>query len=199
MIKVGSPAIISTTNVSTHKNEDLKINRTYQVTENIIDIPDNSSLPPIIRNFTLVRPLNYGNNTVAANNNKVENNNSGEDSSSEENTHAQNNNDEKLKKHSFSILHIKAEYDDNPVQAQSHQNVLSKVFGGLKSYVYNLKKGVVDGLHTFFHKHDDVDKPNKATEFHDEFHRNFDGIEDFTHEHDYYDGDNESKEHSYDY
>ncbi|KOB74277.1 Uncharacterized protein OBRU01_04561 [Operophtera brumata] len=187
---------ISTTTNTPHKNEELKTNRTYQVTENIIDIPDDRTLPPIIRNFTIVRPLNFGNNTVAANNIREDNNTSGEDGSSEEsNTDAQNNKDGELKKHSFSILHIKAEYDDKPVQTHNHQNVLNKVFGGIKEYVYSLKKGVVDGLHSFFHKHDNDDKP--ATEFHDKFHRNFDGIEDFGNEHEYYDGDDQTETFDY--
>lgn len=205
-----SPAIVSTNltsaapATSTLKNEELKTSSSYAVTENIIDIPDNRTLPPILTNFTFARPLNFGNNTLLTNNNAA--NNSEEKGDENNNNHV----DGKLKTNSFSILHIKGEFESHkPETEHKHRNVLTKLFVNLKEHVNSWKRGVVDGLHSFFHGHDDEDddryKPYKpVTESrypnhhnHHKFHRKFHDVEDFGHHSDYDDDYSDSSEEHY--
>ncbi|CAK1590045.1 unnamed protein product [Parnassius mnemosyne] len=141
---------------------------TYEVTEIVVDIPNTSTkIGPVISNYTTPRPLN---NASVSDNNvpnttgtpaSFNNNNKPNNGFIEEATF--NNDNEsvaKAKKNYFSILHIKAEYDNTPnipLNSGFYNNVYHKP--GFKDYILNIKKGIVNGFHRLFnrkHGHDET-------------------------------------------
>lgn len=152
-----------------------KPSSSYQVTENVIDIPDDRTLPPIATNFGLFKPLNVANTTI--NVIKVIKNDTGDE-----------NND--IKKTYFVYIHFTKGTE------QKKEGGITKLFKGIRDYVFNFKKGVVDGLHGYFHKDDkkkdkegsyddtflkskgDFDK-NDEVDFHHKFHRSYHSDENF--------------------
>lgn len=108
----------------------------YEVTENVVDIPDDRTpAGPIITNFTKHPPLNLGKPNNQTDKNKIPEINI------------------KNKKNSLSILHINAEFDDKVNEV--NENKVVGVFKGIKEYIHSFHRGIVNGIHSFFHKHDD--------------------------------------------
>lgn len=114
----------------------------YEVTENVIDIPDNRRpFGPIVTNYTHRPPvLNLAKPTNKTETDKV--------------TEA----NKKTKKNSLSILHINAEFDNK--EHVVHGNKVDGLFKGIKEYINSFKRGIVNGFHRLFHKHqhDDHDQ-----------------------------------------
>ncbi|XP_045503464.1 uncharacterized protein LOC123700326 [Colias croceus] len=103
----------------------------YDVTEIVVDVPNNATLGPIVVNYTIAKPLNLAKTTVTNTTESVT-----------KATDIEN----KTKKNYISIFHIKAEFDKD----KDNSNVTNT--SGFKEYVIGLKKGIVDGFNSFFAK-----------------------------------------------
>ncbi|XP_022831991.1 uncharacterized protein LOC111360328 [Spodoptera litura] len=106
----------------------------YQVTENVIDIPDNrTKAGPIDPYYTIKPELNLANATdtisvTEANNNKGKN-----------------------KKNCVSI-HIDAEFEREEIK----ENKVVGFLKGVKACFQSFQKRIIDGFYRFFHKNEDV-------------------------------------------
>ncbi|KAJ8712648.1 hypothetical protein PYW08_007952 [Mythimna loreyi] len=111
----------------------------YEVTENVIDIPDDRTpAGPIVPDYThfppalnLARPVNK----TATNKTKKENT--------------------KTKKNHVSIFHFNAEFEDK--MHEEEENKVAKLFKGIKDYIHSFQKKIVNGFHSLFHDHHDED------------------------------------------
>nr|XP_021186674.2 uncharacterized protein LOC110373665 [Helicoverpa armigera] len=110
----------------------------YEVTENVIDIPDDRKpVGPIVTNFTIKPNLNLG----------KPNNNTGIDEVTEANI--------KTKKNRVSILHINAEFDNHDKYNEIPNDKFGGIFKGIKNYFHNIHRNIVNSFHSLFHKHQD--------------------------------------------
>ncbi|KAF9408200.1 hypothetical protein HW555_012032 [Spodoptera exigua] len=104
----------------------------YQVTENVIDIPDNRTKAGPIDPYYTIRPeLNIANATGAATTTEA--------------------NKVKQKKNRVSI-HIDAEYEREEIK----ENKIVGFLKGVKACFQNFQKGIIDGFYRFFHRNEDV-------------------------------------------
>lgn len=106
----------------------------YEVTENIVDVPDTSSVPgPALANFTLKPPLNIGQPNKTNTASSTDNNDRGN-----------------LKKNYISILHINAEYDhpqtNTPQNTDEHTPNIP-FFPGIRHFIRGLRKGIAQSIH----------------------------------------------------
>ncbi|XP_075984162.1 uncharacterized protein LOC142981907 [Anticarsia gemmatalis] len=143
------PTTTTASNLNVTDKEDMKTSSSqvystysrpsYQVTENIIDIPDDRSPSgPIITNYTKKPQLNTVNPGI---------NPTTEIPETTTNI--------KTKKNTFNLLHIKAEYDDKHETVETNNlNKVSSIFKGIKDSFSGLHKGLLNGIHYFFNKHD---------------------------------------------
>ncbi|XP_047033144.1 uncharacterized protein LOC124639728 [Helicoverpa zea] len=110
----------------------------YEVTENVIDIPDDRKpVGPIVTNFTIRPNLNLG----KPNNNTV--------------TDEVNGANIKTKKNRVSILHINAEFDNHDKYNEIPNDKFGGIFKGIKNYFHNIHRNIVNSFHSLFHKHQD--------------------------------------------
>ncbi|CAG5047346.1 unnamed protein product [Parnassius apollo] len=143
---------------------------TYEVTEIVVDIPSpTTKIGPVIYNYTTPRPLN--NASVSDNNNKnntenpvISNNNNKPNYGfiDEANYNSDKESAAKAKKSYFSILHIKAEYDDKPnipLNSGLYNNIYYKP--GFKDYILNIKKGIFNGLNRLFNRKHGYDETHE--------------------------------------
>lgn len=113
--------------------------RPYEVTENVIDIPDDRTpAGPIVTNYTHKPPIL----NLARPTNKTD---------TDKTTEASN---IKTKKNCLSIFHLNAEFDDK--EHEVHTNKVVGLFKGIKKYIHSFQRGLVNGFHSLFHKHQDV-------------------------------------------
>lgn len=134
----------------------------YEVTEFVIDVPDDRTRGPIITNFSIPRPLNIIPSSTPTGG-------SNEDKSSNEegnaNTSTSKNNSNKVgetdeekgsgKKSCISILHVKAEIDDktdktnkDKINSGDYNFVIVPHVSGIKEYFKGIKKGIVNGFNS---------------------------------------------------
>ncbi|CAG4931506.1 unnamed protein product [Colias eurytheme] len=109
-----------------------KVTSKYDVTEIVVDVPNNATLGPIVVNYTIAKPLNLAKTTVT--------------NSTESVTKPTDTIENRTIKNYISIFHIKAEFDKD----NNNSNVTNT--SGFKDYVIGLKKGIVDGFNSFFAK-----------------------------------------------
>ncbi|KAJ8710970.1 hypothetical protein PYW07_008212 [Mythimna separata] len=103
----------------------------YEVTENVIDVPDDRTPGgPIVPTYTHNPPIL---NLARPNNKTTEANNI------------------KSKKNHLSIFHLNADFDDKYQEAE--ENKIVGLFKGIKNYIHSFQKGIVKGFHDLFHKH----------------------------------------------
>lgn len=112
---------------------------TYEVHENVIDVPDNRTpAGPIITNYTRTPVLN----TVRPNDSTtVDTGSTVIDRVTEANI---------KKKDCISILHVKVETEEKHKEI----NKGSGIFKGIKDYFNGLHKGFLNSIHNIFHKRD---------------------------------------------
>ncbi|KPJ13406.1 hypothetical protein RR48_03907 [Papilio machaon] len=142
---------------------------TYEVTEDVDDIPNPSTkFGPILTNYSTPRPLN---NASLPN---VQNPTEKPETNSENNNDLNNNTNDNIKgkKNSYSILHVKAEYDDAPSGplnwGESHMH--NKL--GIKDFIYGISKGIYNKITRLFNKHDcNNDKNEFRTDDFEESHK----------------------------
>lgn len=132
--------------IEQNKNNTTPKTATYEVTEDVDDIPNPSTkFGPIFTNFSTPRPLNNASLNVQRPTEKPDSNTESNDFN--------NPNEGKGKKNSYSILHVKAEYDDPPNTplnwGDSHVHKL-----GIKDYIYGISKGIYNKITKLFNKHD---------------------------------------------
>ncbi|CAK1590047.1 unnamed protein product [Parnassius mnemosyne] len=141
---------------------------TYEVTEIVDDIPNPSTkIGPVISNYTTPIPLNYASvsdNNVknTAGNPAIFNNNNKPSYSFIDEAIYDKESVAKAKKNFFSKLHIKAEYDDKPnipLNSGLYNNIYYKP--GFKDYIFNIKRGIVNGLHRLFNRNHVHDKTHE--------------------------------------
>ncbi|CAH0696525.1 unnamed protein product [Spodoptera exigua] len=102
----------------------------YQVTENVIDIPDNRTKAGPIDPYYTIRPeLNIANTTDAATTTEAVK--------------------VKRKKNRVSI-HIDAEYEREEIK----ENKVVGFLKGVKACFQNFQKGIIDGFYRFFHRNE---------------------------------------------
>ncbi|XP_046964412.1 uncharacterized protein LOC124533252 [Vanessa cardui] len=107
----------------------------YEVTEIVIDIPDNRTTGPIITNFSIPRPLNLAPTTAPT--------------IQKENNTAQSNNNNM-------ITANKNDKDDKTTDPYDNLSFVPMI----KEYLLGIKKGIVDGFNSIVHvneKSNDVD------------------------------------------
>lgn len=123
----------------THIND--KTDSKYEITENVIDVPNNMTIAgPIITNYTITKPLNaLPNNTT----NSIDLNSQTNKENAAINP----------KKHTFSIFHVKAEFEDSkpnhpnidpngPAQVYHYNNI------NLREYLDGIKRGLARGINS---------------------------------------------------
>ncbi|XP_013167380.1 PREDICTED: uncharacterized protein LOC106117564 [Papilio xuthus] len=153
--------------IKDNKNTTTPKPATYEVTENVDDIPNPSTkFGTIFTNYSTPRPLNNASfPTVQKPTDKPETN-------SESNNELNNNSNEdvKGKKNSFSILHVQGEYDDVPNGPSNwgEHHMHNKL--GIKDYIYGISKGIYNKISRLFNKHDCDDKHVFRTDNFDESH-----------------------------
>ncbi|CAH2052563.1 unnamed protein product, partial [Iphiclides podalirius] len=140
---------------------------TYEVTENVVDIPDTSTrIGPVVVNYTTARPLNNAgvSNNAANNITGPVNFNGNSQVSNHGFVDEADSGSAKPKKNSFSILHVKAEYDDKPSPPNADRP------SGFKDYVLGLKRGIINGLYKLFKKKYSNEDTSLSTDHHESVH-----------------------------
>ncbi|XP_038214830.1 uncharacterized protein LOC119834511 [Zerene cesonia] len=117
------------------QDDETEVLSNYEVTEIVIDVPNNATLGPIIANYTIARPLNLAATPVPAT------------QTTESVTKTTTNVENKTQKSYISIFHIKAEFDKN---GRENNKVNVTDTSGFKDYIIGLRKGIVDGFNSFF-------------------------------------------------
>ncbi|XP_032527022.2 uncharacterized protein LOC116777523 isoform X1 [Danaus plexippus] len=128
----------------------------YEVTEIVVDIPDNRTVGPIITNYTIPRPLNTV--PIVTETENVINN--GET----ERVTISTDHEKEGKKNYVSIFHVKAEFEDKTEQTtQVVDNHHVSHVSGFKNYLHTIKQGIIDGVKSIIGRHkvnyDDSDGP----------------------------------------
>lgn len=148
--EIASPLEENAIEAVTYRTTTLRT-ATYEVTENVVDIPDNSTRTgPVVVNYTTPRPLNTANLPDAVSNITDPPTNSNHYGFVTE----PDDGSAKPKKNYFSIFHVKAEYDDKPNVPNVDYNSRPS---GFKDYVLGLKQGIINGLYRLFkgkHRHE---------------------------------------------
>ncbi|XP_023942012.2 FK506-binding protein 5-like isoform X1 [Bicyclus anynana] len=145
----------------------------YEVTENVIDVPDDRTRGPIVTNYSITRPLNTPaaptSTTEVSENDK--NNNEGDKRPASGGSDVNKVEEGSGKKNYISILHVKAEIDNtdkhnNDKIESSNSDFGSPHVSGIKEYFNGIKKGIVNGFNSIInlqHRTEATHAPEEPT------------------------------------